>query len=251
MADIRDDNSASRDSVFDWGFSRDNNSNKSKDDASASGNEGPSSRYDPKTMSRIVDITDLVDESSSEDSDDDAIVGHSNSNGNGNKGRNSMSSHQSKNKKNKKRHAQKKYGPGGTGPNLMCRQVVILVSLVMIIAAAGVAIGYAVIDGGDPTNNSGGASSGSNTSPAVRGADNAQVSQSLLEIAERVIIACAESKLDEDMRECQELCHASMCCFESGQYSCENDDSKDCAVYAGCEALVEGILLDGLEEDED
>jgi len=26
--------------------------------------------------------------------------------------------------------------------------------------------------------------------------------------------------------------------------------SKDCAVYAGCEALIEGIPLDGIEEDE-
>jgi len=26
---------------------------------------------------------------------------------------------------------------------------------------------------------------------------------------------------------------------------------KDCAVYAGCEALIEGIPLDGIDEDEE
>lgn len=39
----------------------------------------PTSRYDPKAMSRIVDITDLVDESSDgEESDDDIIGGGAN-----------------------------------------------------------------------------------------------------------------------------------------------------------------------------
>ena len=76
--------------------------------------------------------------------------------------------------------------------------------------------------------------------------------QQLLEIAERVITACSEDKLNEDMKECQSLCHSRMCCFEESgsDYSCQLDTSKNCAVYAGCEALVEGILVGGAEEDE-
>ena len=74
----------------------------------------------------------------------------------------------------------------------------------------------------------------------------------LLEIAERVITACSEDKLNEDMKECQSLCHSRMCCFEESgsDYSCQLDTSKNCAVYAGCEALVEDILVGGAEEDE-
>ena len=73
--------------------------------------------------------------------------------------------------------------------------------------------------------------------------------QQMLEMAERVIIACSENRLDEDLAECQNLCHSKMCCFESGDYSCESDESKECAVYAGCEALVEGIPFEDVDEE--
>ena len=63
--------------------------------------------------------------------------------------------------------------------------------------------------------------------------------------------ACSENKLNEDMSECQKNCQSSICCFESGEYSSEEDEFKDCAVYAGCEALVEGALMEAAEEDEE
>jgi len=188
-------------------------------------------------MSRIVDINDLVDEGSDADSDDDDTVGHSPSLSR--IGQNSSKSGSGSTKKSKKRPV---YGPGGVGSVLMCRQVVILVSLVGIIAAASIAIGYAVMNG-DPTGNW----------MPVRGradGDNNK-EQKLLELAERVVTACAESRLDENMKECQKLCHASMCCFDDGNYSCEDDERKNCAVYAGCANLMEGVLLGAAEEDEE
>ncbi|KAL7542482.1 hypothetical protein ACHAXR_013132 [Thalassiosira sp. AJA248-18] len=228
MAHIKDDtdSSVARDSVFDWGFK-----NKNADGDSVAGTEAsaPSSRYDPKAMSRIVDITDLVDESSDGDSDDE--MGHTPRPSNVS----SITENINNGQFNKKKRHQ--YGPGGMG----CRQVVILVSLVAIIAAASVAIGYAVMNVSPTTN------------PYRNGEQQPQQQQQLLEIAERVITACSESHLDRDMSECQELCFESghMCCFESGEYSCENDEGKACAVYAGCEALVEGIPFDGADEDEE
>ena len=91
MSHIKDDTDTSvarnsgflRDSVFDWGFNpssiNDNNDGNSRAGSGTEASEdGPSSRYDPKVMSRIVDITDIVDESSSDaDSDDDLAAGHS------------------------------------------------------------------------------------------------------------------------------------------------------------------------------
>ena len=72
-------------------------------------------------------------------------------------------------------------------------------------------------------------------------------------MAERVITACDVDKLHVDRSECQSLCHDTMCCFDESEDGggCQDDVSKDCAVYAGCEALVMGIPLDGMEEDEE
>ena len=127
----------------------------------------------------------------------------------------------------------------------MCRQVLILLSLVGIIVGASVGIGYAVLSGGNTNGKSG------TNAAAFAGAngENGMTEQQLLEIAERVIVACSETILDNDLTECQNLCHSSMCCFESGQYSCEDDESKACAVYAGCEALVEGYIDESVKED--
>lgn len=83
--------------------------------------------------------------------------------------------------------------------------------------------------------------------------------QELLELAEQITIACGESSLllhssksitaasgtfddaKSGMATCQELCHNNiMCCVEQDEeYSCKNDATRDCAVYAGCVALID------------
>lgn len=218
--DIDDNKSISKQSCFDWGLSRDTlisadgslgvaGDRSSSDSAS----KGPSSRYDPKAMSRIVDITDLVDEG---DSDDEEVIGHSSGLGgvtrekSGGPGRS--------------------YGPGGGGA-IMFRQALILIALVGIIVAASLAIGFAVP---------------SSSSKSVEGNE-----QALFETAERVVLACSESALNEDMKACQKICKKNMCCFETGKYSCKDNEKKMCAAYAGCEALVDGVLLGGAEENEE
>ncbi len=63
--------------------------------------------------------------------------------------------------------------------------------------------------------------------------------QEMLELAEQITTACGKSSLIDGSSSCQELCHNHMCCVEEdNEYSCRNDESKDCAVYAGCEALI-------------
>ena len=122
------------------------------------------------------------------------------------------------------------------------RQVVVIVSLVGIILGSAVAIGYAVIGSGGDLNN---------VQSSYLSTSNNAGAQEELEIAERVISACGETNLNKDKSECQTLCHGSMCCFENDdEYGCQDDLSKDCAVYAGCEALIEGMILDGIDEDE-
>lgn len=198
-------------------------------------------------MSRIVDITDLVDDSSDADSDDD-IIGHNSGMGGLHSNGLGMGSMKVRTKmesggglssfRNKKSRG---YGPGGAVSSLMCRQVVILVALVGVIIGASVAIGFAVLR-----------TSPDDAIPSV-GANVASSSggQDLLMIAERIVTSCSETKLNEDMTECQQLCHANMCCFESGEYNCENDESKNCAAHAGCEALVDGGVVGGSETDEE
>ena len=42
------------------------------------------------------------------------------------------------------------------------------------------------------------------------------------------------------MAMCQDLCHNHMCCVEQEEeYSCKNDVTRDCALYAGCVALID------------
>mmetsp|Transcript_30906 Transcript_30906/g.52395 ORF Transcript_30906/g.52395 Transcript_30906/m.52395 type:complete len:231 (-) Transcript_30906:424-1116(-) len=222
--DIDDCKSISKQSCFDWGLSRDTlistdggslvPGERSSDSASKGPSREPSSRYDPKAMSRIVDITDLVDEA---DSDDEEVIGHSSGIGGVTR---------------KNSGGQRSYGPGGS---FIARQALILLALVAIIVAASLAIGFAV-----PSSalSSGGGSAEGNE-------------QALFETAERVIIACSESALNEDMKACQKICKRNMCCFETGTYSCKTDEKKMCAAYAGCEALVEGIPTGAAEEDEE
>eukprot|EP00579_Thalassiosira_antarctica_P029764 CAMPEP_0202029308 /NCGR_PEP_ID=MMETSP0905-20130828/63907_1 /ASSEMBLY_ACC=CAM_ASM_000554 /TAXON_ID=420261 /ORGANISM="Thalassiosira antarctica, Strain CCMP982" /LENGTH=279 /DNA_ID=CAMNT_0048593057 /DNA_START=78 /DNA_END=917 /DNA_ORIENTATION=- len=273
-----DDRSLSKDSVFDWGSLPEQSvgvSTSTSVQGQTTAGNGHLARYDPKTLHRITDITDLVDDSS-EDSDDDAVIG-------------SHSSVQvaGADEENGKRRNRSTVSAsrGGAESMLCCRQVIILVSLIATIAAAGLAIRYAVIssnpskssnsvgEGGEIARGGNGiqeqqqlleiaervvSSNPSKSSNSVgeggeiaRGGNGIQEQQQLLEIAERVVTACSENKLNGDMSECQKLCHSNMCCFESGEYSCEDDESKDCAVYAGCEALVQGIPLEAAEEDEE
>ncbi len=226
--DLDDTKSISKQSCFDWGLSRDTlisadggslvpGERSSSDSAS----KGPSSRYDPKAMSRIVDITDLVDEA---DSDEEEVIGHSSRVGGVTKADSGGGSTRS-------------YGPGGKSG--FSRQATILMALAAIIVAASLAIGFAVPYDSSALSFGGSSSSGKGNE------------QALFETAERVVIACSESALNEDMKACQKICKRNMCCFETGKYSCKDDDKKMCAAYAGCEALVEGIPLDGAEEDEE
>jgi hypothetical protein len=65
--------------------------------------------------------------------------------------------------------------------------------------------------------------------------------QDLLELAEQITAACqGSSNLRSISRSpCQSLCHDHLCCFENDEeYSCKNDVTKGCGVYAGCMALI-------------
>jgi hypothetical protein len=255
------DRSGSNDSVFDWGLSSlvsispltpkpvislINRAVAPPLPSSMEENDdGPSSRYDPKAMSRIVDITDLVDESlggddsdgyDSVDEDVAAACEREPSNMSLDASSPTIQSNQNPNKR------RLQYGPGGMG----CRQAIVLISLVGMILAATLAIGYAVLinNGGNNNNNNNNASFPSNNNRgsvnSVRGNTNEQ--QLLLEMAERITIACSEEMLERYgvyRSECRMLCHDSLCCFEeSAEDNCEDDESKACAVYAGCQALV-------------
>jgi len=261
MAHIQDDFNASgaKDSVFDWGYSHDSVRSKSNGSARSSNDDssknsigsattGPSSRYDPSAMSRIVDITDLVDDSDDDaDSDvEDDVIRHAKN---------------QKRKSKKTRQKFKKQNPSFSYKSpLDCRQVLILTALVGIIVAASVAIGYAVLNSDNPSSSSTNGGSTGGVPPTRLGEGQEGVArqqqagdgqQELLEIAETVIEACSEANLDEDMSECQSLCHASMCCFdeEGSEYGCEDEDDVDCAVYGGCQALLVGLSMEDGEEE--
>lgn len=187
------------------------------------------SRYNPRTVSKVVDITDLVDDDS-DASDDEDIIGHSSQGG-------TLSVLTKSGSHSNVTSATKQYGPGGSGPlPLVAKQVLFLLALLGVIIGACVAIGYAVLGSREAI-----------VSP-LSGEGNNEL---LLQTAERVITACAELQLNQDMTECQNLCHSKMCCFDSGKYSCEKDENKACAVFAGCEALVDGALLYEDELDQD
>lgn len=243
------DKSVSADSVFDWGMaswsslrsltSGDDEGNKfgrkgSKGKSNVSGakergnGDEKVTRYDPKAMSRISDIVDELYEESSTDSIDSALE---------------LSDHvQVKMGKDKAAKVNGKgqkgssYGPGGMGSALFCRRTLSITALIAVITAASLVIGYAVVIH-DPS-----------TRPYSMSDGDQQ--QQFLEVAERVISACSEHSLDQDISECQKLCHGKLCCFDSGEYSCNDDEGMECAVYAGCEALVDGVPTDGLEEEE-
>lgn len=43
---------------------------------------------------------------------------------------------------------------------------------------------------------------------------------------------------DASASDCRRLCEARMCCFEEGEGSCADEEGEDCVVYVGCEALL-------------
>jgi len=181
------------------------------------------SRYDPKFMSRIMS---QGDDDSFDSLSSAEFAGIDLDNG-GNK---------QQKQGNKKKRKSKNGSKNGVG--LFCRQTILIFSLVGIIIAASVVIGYAVV----------------NNEPSEKPYSvvaNGKSEQALLEIAERVVTVCSESRLDKNMSKCQKLCKKNMCCFESGEYSCEDDERKTCAAYAGCKALIEGIPSNAEEEDEE
>ena len=67
--------------------------------------------------------------------------------------------------------------------------------------------------------------------------------QDLLELAEQITAACqGSSKLRSSSSRfaCQSQCNNHLCCFEEDEeYSCKDDGTKDCGVYAGCVALID------------
>jgi len=60
--------------------------------------------------------------------------------------------------------------------------------------------------------------------------------QDMLLLAEQITFACG----GDSPANCQHLCHNHMCCVEEeDEYSCASDAMKECAVYAGCVALID------------
>jgi hypothetical protein len=211
-------------------------------------------------MSRIVDINDLVDESSGDDSDDDGgFMGHnvgigsvgrssrSTSSGNGG-GTNSIDHSSGSNDDADARSRRVRNGATTSPPGMGCRQAIILMSLVAIIAGASVAIGYAVI--GSPSSSSAQDDESTLLSRAYIGSDGGG-EQKLLEIAERVVVACSETNLDSDMSDCRALCRDRACCFDDdADHACVDDESWNCAAYAGCANLLDGVPM-GVDENEE
>ena len=215
MANINDDTSVGRDSVFDWGSSgsskvRLSSIEGTKTNINNSDAEAPTSRYDPTAMSRIVDITDLVDDS--DDEGDDNIIGNSSS-------------------------MPHTMHIGTAGSKRSSSSFLGLVGLI-ILAAIVCVVGFGYV------NNQ----RSSTVSSAYLLVDDEDGQQEKLEMAERVITACGSEGIN---KECQSLCKSKLCCFDDGEYGCQGDDSKDCATYAGCIALVEGTVVGGAEEDEE
>ena len=70
-----------------------------------------------------------------------------------------------------------------------------------------------------------------------------------LAIAESVDGACSLFSIEssDGRHKCQHICRDHLCCFDSDEdgFSCQDDPSKICSVYAGCVTLVEVLLKEG------
>ena len=118
----------------------------------------------------------------------------------------------------------------------LARRTLPSVAFVAIIVGIASASLYSIINGGRNNNK--------NNPPQHSAVANLQLKenkpeeennnnqQHLLEMAERVVTACSDNGNRSD---CRTMCDGYMCCFDS----CEDDERKQCAVYAGCEVLIE------------
>ena len=126
----------------------------------------------------------------------------------------------------------------GQGSSRYCKQSVVLITLFAIIIGATLAMGYAVSNSSSNSMKKSGptyAVAAANIVPQEDGEDQAELAQDLLEMAERITVACD----GYDMASCHDLCEPnSNCCLENGDDSCYEDESKHCAVFAGCQALM-------------
>lgn len=189
-------------SAFDWGLGP-----KENGGGTESGNTETSSRYDPKAMSRIVDITDLVDDSDSEEIDDEYNVEMASKD---------ISSSNDLDHKN--------------GQSRKFRRGLTIAVLFVAIVAGVVGISFSVLAGKNRIVST------SASEPSDR---------ELLLIAERVVVACSEDQLNNSLTDCQNVCHNMMCCFAKDENNCANDPTKFCAAHAGCEALMNDIPESG------
>jgi len=211
--------SISRDSAIDWSSAKGGMSvDKSDKDEDA---PPPPSRYDPSSVHRISDIHDLVDDDDTIDTVDREFA--------------------------RGASAEDVYVSGGKyvgqGSSRYWKQSVVLISLFAIIIGATLAMGYAVSNRSSnnlPKSGPTYAVALNVVSPQESSDDQAAVlAQDLLEMAERIAVACDEYQLDIDMAACHDLCEPnSNCCLENGDGSCFEDESKHCAVFAGCQALM-------------
>jgi len=230
--------------------------------------DGGPSRYDPKAMSRIVDITDLVDESSQDSDEDGEEYGRTSPRGNGSaakiRAQSDFDTLDFETNAGDGRRYRNFYGGDGSR---VFRQLLAVCAVVAIVASASALIGLAVTSnehevaaGGAPGYPPAGVdvsnmsaeehrdhvermnnfyASKKKPAPVRTGSGNSN-GQTLLEKAERIMTACSESRLNEDMSECQSLCRRAMCCFEDpdSMYGCQDDPAHECAVHFGCEALM-------------
>mmetsp|Transcript_19936 Transcript_19936/g.41187 ORF Transcript_19936/g.41187 Transcript_19936/m.41187 type:complete len:1004 (-) Transcript_19936:240-3251(-) len=135
-------------------------------------------------------------------------------------------------------HDKKHYRPGPVS----C-YIILLILVVVICVSAILVVGFAVINGGDLRR-----SAITSSNPGLKGSislNSPTELQLLLETSEKVVTVCSADNLNKDMTECFNLCHTKICCFEdkNGPYNCEDDTSKLCGVYAGCEALTKGMAI--------
>ena len=150
----------------------------------------PSSRYDPDSMLRIDDMSDLSDDEveKKSDSDDSSEIAAVRAKSN------------------------------------FCRTLLVVLLVAGAVVGASVGIAFLVTDG-DPL--------------AHRSAtlELQEEAQRLLELAESIVVACSDPTNDE----CSELCDANMCCMSGIDHGdpCDDGISRECAVYAGCRALLD------------
>lgn len=173
----------------------------------ASDQDAVPSRYDPTSIKCIGDINNLVDE----ESDDESPAPDA---------------------------------PPATAWTYLRRSLA-LVAVAGIIVGAGAGIGTLVSDGGLDAQRIAALWVAEPAQDAP-----AQDPQRLLDIAERVVWACDYARLYEDATDCEDLCQGNLCCVdgEAGESSCEDSDGREgdaseCAVYAGCEVLLESKTL--------